>query len=146
MELSAERENASTKDIVDITFEGKPISERHDPKPKKFPGCFKKTMAFLIDNIVIAIICIALFPFSNVIGSLYQHAWIPGYLIGAIYFAIFDSSILKGQSLGKMIFRLKVKSDGNKQITPFVALSRYALITLPIYNIAISNSVLLQLV
>lgn len=140
MEFSAEREDNSAKD-VNITFDGKRHYESRLRKPKKFPGCFIKTVAFLIDNIVIAIACIALFPFSDVIGALSQHAWVPSYLIGAAYFVVLESSIFKGQSIGKMLFHLTVKSNRNKQVTPFAAIGRYVLITLPIYNIAISNSI-----
>ena len=118
------------------------INAKKKPAEQKFPGCFKKTLAFTIDELIIAIICIiALFPFSNAIGSLYQHAWLPGYIVGAFYFVILESSILRSQSIGKMIFSIKVSSTENEPISPLVSLGRYFLITIPFYNILISNSI-----
>jgi len=109
-------------------------------KPK-YPGCFKKVVAFLIDQIIIVIVgIIVFFPFSKFIDSLYQHGWIPGYLLGAIYFAILESSVFKGQSLGKMIFCLRVISIEGKGISPFASFGRYFLITLPFLNGEISNT------
>ena len=107
----------------------------------KYPGCFKKSVAFFIDQIVIAIIGIVLlFPFSGFIGSLYYHAWIPGYLIGAIYFTVLESSIFNSQSLGKRIFSFEVRTIENKPISPQISFGRYILLTFPFYNGAISNS------
>lgn len=108
----------------------------------KYPGCFKKSVAFLIDQIIIAIIGMALlFPFSNFIGSLYYHAWLPGYLLGAIYFMVLEGFIFKGQSLGKRVFSMKVKTIEDSPISPLVSIGRYLLITLPFYNQPISNSI-----
>ena len=118
------------------------INAKNIPAEQRFPGCFKKTLAFTIDELIIAIICIiALFPFSNAIGSLHQHAWLPGYIVGAFYFAILESTFLRSQSIGKMIFSTKVSSTENKPISPLASLGRYFLITIPFYNIVISNSI-----
>lgn len=143
MEFSADRDDKSineNKDF-DISFDGNPSYESNREK-QEFPGCFKKSIAFLIDNIIIAIIGIALlFPFSSFVGSLYQHAWIPSYLIGAVYFTILDSSITNRQSIGKMFFSIKVKAINKESVSPFAALGRYLLITIPLYNILISGSI-----
>lgn len=105
-----------------------------------YPGCFKKTIAFFVDQIIITIVGSALlFPFSNFISSLYLHAWLPGYLVGAIYFMIVESSIFKSQSIGKMLFSIEVKTIENKALPPSISLCRYLFLTLPFYNGAISN-------
>jgi uncharacterized RDD family membrane protein YckC len=143
MEFSADRDDNSNNENkhLDITFEGKPSYESSLGK-HKFPGCFKKSIAFLIDNIIIVIIGIALlFPFSTAIGSLYQHAWIPSYLIGTIYFMIFDSSISNHQTIGKRMFSLKVITTENESISIFAAIGRYVLLTIPLYNGMISGSI-----
>lgn len=120
------------------------ISNEDEIKPEipfKYPGCFKKSVAFTIDQVIIAVIGIVLlFPFSNFIGSLYYHAWLPGYLIGAIYFTVLESSLFKCQSFGKRIFSFEVKTIDNNPISPQVSLGRYILLTLPFLNGAISNS------
>lgn len=142
MEFSADRGDKSINDNkdLDITFDGNPSYESNRRK-QKFPGCFKKSLAFLVDNIIIAVIGIALlFPFSTSIGSLYQHAWIPSYLIGAIYFAIFDSSIINRQTIGKGIFSFRVITTENESISSFAAIGRYLLLTIPFYNGMISGS------
>lgn len=108
---------------------------------QKYPGCFKKTVAFLIDQIIITIISIAIFfPFSSVIGSLNQHGWIVGYLLGAVYFIILESFVLKGQSIGKKLFACKVKTIEGEDISAIVSFGRYLLITFPFMNGAFSNS------
>jgi uncharacterized RDD family membrane protein YckC len=108
----------------------------------KYPGCFKKSIAFLVDQLIIAVIgLVLLFPLSDFIGALYLHAWLPGYLIGAIYFMALESSISSSQSIGKRLFSMEVKTDKNNAISPQVSLGRYLLITLPFYNGAISNSI-----
>ena len=115
---------------------------KEKPVGQKFPGCFKKTLAFIIDEISIAIICvIALFPFSNAIESMHQYAWVPGYIVGALYFTILDSSILRSQSIGKMTFSIKVSTSENKPISPLAALGRYFLITIPFYSNPISKTI-----
>lgn len=115
---------------------------KEKPVGQKFPGCFKKTLAFIIDEIIIAIICVvALFPFSKAIESMYQHAWLPGYIVGALYFTILDSSILRSQSIGKMTFSIKVSTSENKLISPLAALGRYFLITIPFYSNPISKTI-----
>ena len=108
---------------------------------QKYPGCFKKSLAFIIDQIIIVLIgIIVFFPFSEFIYSLYQHGWLPGFLLGGIYFAILESSIFNSQSLGKRIFSLRVVSIEGKGISPFVSFGRYFLITLPFLNGEISNT------
>ena len=142
MEFSADRDDKSIYDNkdLDITFDANPSYESSRRK-HKFASCFKKTIAFLIDNIIIAIIGIALlFPFSTFIGSLYQHAWIPSYLIGAVYFTILDSSITNRQTIGKRIFSFRLITTENKSISPFAAIGRYLLLTIPFYNGMISSS------
>lgn len=108
---------------------------------QNYPGCFKKTIAFLIDNVIIALLGMAIFyPFSSFIGSLYVHAWLPGYLIGILYYAIIESSLMKGQSIGKMIFSLKVVSTNGSTLNPLTSVLRYIILTIPLYNGAISGS------
>lgn len=125
-----ESQDIATSDII-----------RTEVLEEKYPGCFKKSVAFLIDQIIIAIIGIVVFlPFSKFMGSLYQHGWLPAYLVGAVYFMILESKMLKGQSIGKMVFSFKVTSITGECISPIVSFGRYFLINLPFMNGAISNS------
>lgn len=110
-------------------------------KNRKYPGCFKKSVAFLIDQILIAIVGIIIFfPFSHFIESLYNHGWIVGYFLGGIYFVVLESLLFKGRSLGKMFFSIRVSLVDGKGISPLVSLGRYFLITLPFFNGAISDT------
>jgi len=116
--------------------------DKEQPLQEKYPGCFKKTLAFLIDTIIITVISVvAFFPFSALIESLGQHAWLPGYLLGVAYFAIIESSFFKSQSFGKMIFSLRVYSLGGESVSPLVSLGRYVLVTIPFFNGQISNTI-----
>jgi uncharacterized RDD family membrane protein YckC len=116
-------------------------AQKEETAKQKYPGCFKKSAAFIIDQIIIVLVgTIVFFPFSKFIYSSYQHGWLPSFLLGGIYFAILESSVFKGQSLGKMIFSLKVISIEGKGISPLVSFGRYFLIILPFSNSAISYS------
>lgn len=106
-----------------------------EEKPRKFPGCFKRTVAFLIDEIIIAGLSIVIFfPFSGFIDSLYQNAWLPAFLLGGVYFAVIESSVWKSQSIGKMIFSMKVNTVEGEPISPLVSFGRYVLIIFPFFN------------
>ncbi|RUM39509.1 MAG: hypothetical protein DSY58_00375 [Desulfobulbus sp.] len=109
---------------------------------KFFPGCFKKSTAFFLDQIVIALLGMGLFyPFSGFMSSLSVHAWLPGYLIGALYYMVMESSLFRSASLAKMAFSMEVRTAGGEKISPFVSLARYICITLPFYNNAVSRSI-----
>jgi hypothetical protein len=133
--ISEQIEESSHGTVADRGFNAQAVKPKHT-------GCFKKSVAFLIDQVIITIFGIVVFfPFSKLIESLLQHGWLPGYFLGGIYFAILESSIFKGQSLGKMIFSCKVNSIEGKTISPLVSFGRYFLITLPFLNGAISNTI-----
>ena len=107
-----------------------------------FPGCFKKFTAFFLDQIVIALLGMGLlFPFSGFVSSLLVHAWLPGYLIGALYYMLLESSLYKSASLAKMAFKMEVRTVSGKRIAPLISLFRYILITLPFFNNTISQSI-----
>ena len=129
---------------TDVNFEQVENSalSMSEVKKQKYPGCFKKTIAFFIDHILVTIIGVIIFyPLSDFFSSLYQHGWIPGYLISAIYFSCFDSSLLKGQTIGKKVFSITVVNTEGKLISPFAAFVRYILITIPLLNSLISQSI-----
>ena len=108
----------------------------------KYPGCFKKSIAFIIDQVIIVIVGIIIFlPLSDFIGAMRQYAWLPGYLIGALYFSVLESSLYKGQSIGKMVFSIKIVNISGELISPLASFGRYFLITLPLLNNEISNTI-----
>jgi uncharacterized RDD family membrane protein YckC len=104
-------------------------------KPRKFPGCFKRLVAFVIDGMIIAGLSIVIFfPFSGFIDSLHQNAWLPAFLLGGVYFAVLESSIWKCQSIGKIIFSMKVNTVEGKPISPLVSFGRYVIIIFPFFQ------------
>ena len=108
----------------------------------KYPGCFKKSIAFIIDEVIIVILgMVIFFPFSKFTDSLFQYGWLPGYLLGAVYFGILESSLFKNQSVGKMIFSYKVSTVKGKNISPFISLGRYFFLTLPLFHQGFSNAI-----
>ena len=108
----------------------------------KYPGCFKKSVAFIIDEVIIVILgMVILSPFSKFTDSLFQYGWLPGYLLGGVYFSILESSLLKSQSVGKMIFSYKVSTADGKNISPFISLGRYFFVTLPLFHQGFSNMI-----
>jgi uncharacterized RDD family membrane protein YckC len=117
-------------------------SPQSSQKEKTFPGCFKKSTAFFLDQIVIALIGMGLFyPFSGFISALSVHDWLPGYLVGVLYYMVMESSLFKSASLAKMAFSMQVRTTSGNKISMPVSLLRYLLITLPFYNNAVSQSI-----
>lgn len=111
------------------------------PKPTRYPGCFKKALAFVVDAIVFSVIGLALYPFSEVFESLGEYNWLPWYLVGAVYFAVFESGHFGGQTLGKKVFSLGVYSAQGEAISAWDSFGRYAVIIFPFFSGPISGSV-----
>ncbi len=123
--------------------EGQPALPAKQSRAEKFsPGCFKKSTAFFLDQIIIALLGMGLlYPFSGFMASLGLHAWLPGYILGALYYMVLESRLVKSASLAKMVFSLTVRTVDGAKISPFVSLIRYICITLPFYNNAVSQSI-----
>ncbi len=93
--LQSNETGGSSQDTDEVTLQ--------EEKSRKFPGSLKRTVAFLIDGIIIAGLSIVIFfPFSGFIDSLNQNAWLPAFLLGGVYFAVLESSVWKCQSIGKI--------------------------------------------
>lgn len=112
-----------------------------EKKKFKFPGCFKKGIAFLIDDAIITAAGLLLFlPLPMSSGFLLHHEWIPWFVLGAIYFMLFQSSWISPRSVGDRVFSMRVVTLDGKSPSPLRVLGRYAFIVVPLINGDVSNT------
>ncbi len=96
-------------------------------RPNKGPWrvSFRRALAFLSDlTVIYGIGLIADHLFGEKLLQIGDDGWWIGILVIALYFAVFDSSVGKGKSPGKRIFRIEVMRVDGAQLTFFDALLR----------------------
>ncbi len=111
-----------------------------------FAGFWIRIFALIIDVLVLGI-------FGIIIGGIFQEwlikagAWgkLIGFTITTIYFSILNSNIGKGQTLGKMLLKLKITDYNGNLISFPKSLLRSVIITIPWFlNGALLPNSLLQ--
>ncbi len=95
-------------------------------KKSVFDVCPQRTIAFIIDILTL----VALGRVISVIAGKWllgfgENGWWIGLIISALYFAIFDSSVGGGKTLGKRLTGIKVKGVSGKEISFLDALLRF---------------------
>lgn len=78
-------------------------------------GFWRRFFAFAIDSVVVAVIAAVIaIPFFELLSDLGPTGRIIGFFIGLVYFAIPESAVGGGQSIGKRFLKLRVvNSEGN---------------------------------
>jgi uncharacterized RDD family membrane protein YckC len=95
-------------------------------------GFWQRLFAFAIDAIVVSIPCFTLAElFHNFFESSPFVAKLLGFAITTIYFAIFGSGIVEGQTLGMMPLRLRVVSGDGATISVLRSSARYLILFVP---------------
>ncbi|TCS38900.1 RDD family protein [Reinekea marinisedimentorum] len=90
--------------------------------------------ALLIDSLLLAIIGIVLsFFLKDAFIQLGFLGRIVGFAIALIYFAVLNSRIAGGQTLGKKVLHLRVVDEGNEPISFVKSLSRYLVLGVPVF-------------
>lgn len=96
---------------------------------------FKRLIALIIDVIVLGI---GGFVLSLILGDLFfalgNFAWIVGFLITLVYKSVLESSMWKGQTLGKKIFGLMVVDLKGSYLDLPQALKRNSILLLAFYT------------
>ncbi len=112
--------------------------------PRRLAGFWRRTGAFLIDIALLSILGI-LFGFFMFDRLAQLGCWghFLGFVIAACYFAILDSSIGNGQSLGKKLLRIQVVGRLGNTISFLRAFLRYSIMGIPFFlnNAIIPTSV-----
>ena len=104
-----------------------------DPSRQRRVGAlWRRFLAFLVDIVVIGLIglCLGYFFFDLLMG-LGAAGFLVGYFVGFFYFAVPESSVGSGQSLGKRLLRLQVVGRGGGLISIERSFLRYTIFALP---------------
>lgn len=116
-----------------------PASQPSLPPDAFSPGCimagfWRRFFAFALDSILLGII-------GSILGALFFDAFtrmgamarIVGFLVATIYFALFDSSIGKGRSIGKRLLRLKLVDAQGEALALEEAILRFVILAVPYF-------------
>jgi len=106
-------------------------------------GFWRRVGAFFIDSLLLGIIgyILGMF-FSEQFAALGGWGKIIGFLIAALYFGWMDSNLSGGQTVGKMILKIKVIGKDGQLISPVKSFLRYLIIAVPFFlnGVQISDS------
>ncbi|MGZ3798023.1 MAG: RDD family protein, partial [Pseudobdellovibrionaceae bacterium] len=97
-------------------------------------GAFKRFAAYLIDNILIVVVGLLFFPFTFIFEKMGRFEWLPMFLVGIIYFTLFDSHFLDRGSPGKTIMKIKLLGRNGTPISPLKAAVRAIAVVFPLFN------------
>lgn len=96
-------------------------------------GFWQRFFAFLIDSIVVSIVC---FTLAEIFRSYFMNSSTVASLVGLVvvvaYFGIFGSTIVDGQTLGMMALGLKVVNPRGSAISASRSISRYLVLFVPL--------------
>jgi len=97
-------------------------------------GFWRRLLAFFLDGTLIGvfgfILGLSLFDFFAQIGG---YGRIVGFCIALAYFGLLNSSIGKGQTLGKKIMKIEVVERNGRHISLVPSLIRYAILSAPFF-------------
>ena len=104
------------------------------PAPREIGGPGRRTLAFLLDALIVggAAMLLAI-PFFGAFSRLGAWGRLVGFCVSLPYFAILDSSIGHGQTIGKRVLGLQVVDVYGQTISLGRALVRYALFAVPYF-------------
>lgn len=86
----------------------------------------RRLFAFLLDGIMAYFLCRVLaIAIPDQLRNLGEEGWWVGVAVAAGYFALFDSNLTKGVSLGKRLCHIEVQRVGGGHLNPISALLRF---------------------
>jgi len=104
-------------------------------------GFWRRVFAFIIDGMLIGIISLILsFILKDVFLNLGENLWYIGFVILGLYFITLNSSIGKGQTLGKKILKIRVVHEKGEFLTIPQSSFRYFILSLVIFSSGIGMS------
>lgn len=101
-------------------------------EPKWISGFWRRLGALLIDALVLGAVGFALgFVLENTFVEMGAWGRLVGFLIALVYFGVMNSSVIGGQTLGKMILKIRVVDSSNAPVGLGKSILRYIIIALP---------------
>lgn len=95
---------------------------------------WRRIGAFFIDSIILGLIGLGLGLFlEDYFVEIGIWGRLIGFCIALIYFGVMNSNIANGQTLGKMVLKLRVVNAGNKPINLVKSFGRYSIIGVPFF-------------
>ncbi len=117
--------------IPSFTFDS-PSDTAAPPAPLVIAGFWRRLIAFLLDGLILATIGWLIGNlFSNTFVSLGAWGRLVGFLIGVPYFAITESQIGGGKSIGKRLLNLRVVDKQGNTLQFEMSFFRYAVLSAP---------------
>jgi uncharacterized RDD family membrane protein YckC len=112
-----------------------PTLEGDSPQPPRRIGALgRRFLAYLVDCLILGVIGhLVAWPFAERLAAMGPYARILGFLIALLYFAMPESSIGRGASLGKRLLRLQVVHADGSLLTLQESLARSIVFSLPIF-------------
>ena len=112
-----------------------PTPEKTTSQPIRRVGTlWRRILAFLIDTIILAFIGgLVAWPFTNTLIALGPGGRLVGYFVALLYFAVPESNIGSGASLGKRLLLLQVVHADGSMLTIEESLIRYTVFAAPYF-------------
>jgi len=96
-------------------------------------GFWRRTIAFIIDGIVLSLISAGVYyVFPNFWSGHYYLGVLAGFLIWMLYFSLTESSVLGGQSLGKVVMGIWIVDQYGQALSDTKVIARTLLIGIPL--------------
>ena len=107
-----------------------------DPLPAHIaymPGSrMRRIGAFIIDMLLLGVVGLSLvYLIPEIFDALGRWSFMTGYLIAGLYFSIFDSTILTGQTIGKKVLNLRVVNRDGATVGLVSVAARFLLALTP---------------
>lgn len=105
-----------------------------EPEPKVIAGFWKRLLAFIIDGLLLGVVGFLLgLMFFDAFARLGGWGRLIGFIIALVYFGVLNSSIGKGQTIGKRITNIKVVDHDGEFIFLNKSFLRYTILALPFF-------------
>jgi len=97
-------------------------------------GFWRRTIAFIIDGLILGVFgsILGFFAFDALAGL---GAWgrLLGFFIALVYFGILDSSLAKGQTLGKVVLGIRLVDRNGHPVSVARSMIRYTIVATPFF-------------
>jgi uncharacterized RDD family membrane protein YckC len=112
-----------------------PTPESDGPQPPRRIGAvWRRFLAYVIDCIILAVVGhLIAWPFADALAAMGPFARLVGFLIALLYFALMESYIGSGASLGKRLLLLQVVHADGSLLTLEESVARSIVFSLPIF-------------
>lgn len=113
-----------------------------EPAPSVPSGFWRRLAAFIIDSIAVSLLGIVFaLLFKNIFVQFGENLWYIGYIIAGAYFVSLNSYIGKGQTIGKMILKIRVLKENGEYLSLPQSFLRYFLVSFIVFLGGITETV-----